>query len=327
MENEREYGTNGTERKKLKFYNRSVFSVPFRLLRILCCLLPAVMLPTAGGAGRQAGGLWASDRIIDIHGHIGEFRGFDLSTETLLSNIDRYGVALVLVSNIDGAELPDTTANTGETATNRVTVETVRKYPDRLRGILWTRPKDGSPARIEAMLKETLSATDKRPIFVGMKIHPEMNGFQADDPRVDGYMKLCEKYTLPAVFHSGKKGSSSAPEKIYALARRHPRVPVILYHMGFGRDHAHAIAVAREAIAKRDAQLYLETAQADPEAVLQAVRALGAARVLFGTDATYYGRDHYARYETLLARLKRELPAEDYALIIRGNAERLFNLK
>lgn len=327
MENKRNYGTYGMERNKLKDCEISVCSVPFRMFGILFCLLAAIVLLPAGGMGRQTGGLWASDRIIDIHGHIGEFRGFDLSTETLLSNINRYGVRLVLVSNIDGAELPGTTANTDEATTNRVTVDTVRKYPDRLRGILWTRPKDGSPARIEAMLNETLSATDKRPIFVGMKIHPEMNGFQADDPRIDGYMKLCEKYRLPAVFHSGKKGSSSAPEKIYALARRHPRAPVILYHMGFGRDHANAIAVAKDSLIKRDAQIYLETAQADSEAVLQAVRELGAGRVLFGTDATYYGRDHYARYDALLSKLKRELSAGDYALIIRGNAVRLFNLK
>lgn len=279
---------------------------------------------TQNGAAPAA---WASDRIIDIHGHIGEFRGYDLTTATLLANIDRFGVRLVLVSNIDGAELPGTTANTDELTTNRVTVETVRKYPGKLRGLIWTRPKDGSPAQIEPMLGETLSATDKSRIFVGLKIHPEMNDFPADDPRVDGYLALCEKYRLPAVFHSGKKGTTSAPEKIYAAARRHPRVAVILYHMGFGRDHANALAVAKEAATKRDAQLYVETAQADPEAVLQAIKDLGAERVLFGTDATYYGRDHYARYDALLARLKRELSAEDYGKVVRGNAERLFGLK
>lgn len=279
---------------------------------------------TQNGAAPAA---WASDRIIDIHGHIGEFRGYDLTTATLLANIDRFGVRLVLVSNIDGAELPGTTANTDELTTNRVTVETVRKYPGKLRGLIWTRPKDGSPAQIEPMLRETLSTTDKSRIFVGLKIHPEMNDFPADDPRVDGYLALCEKYRLPAVFHSGKKGTNSAPEKIYAAARRHPRVPVILYHMGFGRDHANALSVAKEAATKRDAQLYVETAQADPEAVLQAIKDLGSERVLFGTDATYYGRDHYARYDALLARLKRELSAEDYGKVVRGNAERLFGLK
>jgi predicted TIM-barrel fold metal-dependent hydrolase len=270
---------------------------------------------------------WAAERIIDIHGHIGEFKGFDLSTSTLLSNIERYGVRLVLVSNIDGAALAGTTANTDEETTNRLAVDTIRRHPDRLRGLIWTRPKDGAPAKVEPFLRETLSTTNKGKIFVGLKIHPEMNDFPADDPRVDGYLKLCEKYGLPAVFHSGKKGSNSAPEKIYAVARRHPRVHVILYHMGFGRDHANAIAVVKEAVAKRDAQLYAETAQADPDAVLQAIKELGSNRVLFGTDATYYGKDHYGRYETLLTRLKSELPAADYAKVIHGNAERLFKLK
>lgn len=264
----------------------------------------------------------AADRVIDVHGHIGSYKGYDLDTATLLGNIARYGVRLVLVSNIDGADLPGTTRNLDETAANQATVEIVRQNKDKLRGLIWTRPADGAPAKIEPFLKH-----DKERLFVGVKIHPEMNHFPADDARVDGYLRLCEQYRLPAVFHSGKRGSESDPVKIYAAARRHPRVPVILYHMGFGRDHAHAIAVAKEALVKKDAQLYVETAQAEPAAVLDAIKQLGAERVLFGTDATYYGKEHYARYEKLIVLLKEKLTAEEYAQVMRGNAERLFKLK
>lgn len=265
---------------------------------------------------------FAADRVIDVHGHIGSYKGYDLDTATLLSNIARYGVRLVLVSNIDGADLPGTTRNLDETAANQATVEIVRQHKDKLRGLIWTRPEDGAPAKIEPFLKN-----DKERIFVGMKIHPEMNHFPADDARVDGYLQLCAKYQLPAVFHSGKRDTDSDPAKIYAAARRHPRVPIILYHMGFGRDHAHAIAVAKAALTKKDAQLYVETAQAEPEAVLNAIKQLGAERVLFGTDATYYGKEHYARYEKLIGLLKENLSAKDYAKVMRGNAERLFKLK
>jgi hypothetical protein len=274
----------------------------------------------------KSSGRWGEHRIIDIHAHIGSYQGYDLRTETLMSNIERYGIRLALISNIDGAELPGTTQNLDETTANRITAETVRRYPDKLRGLVWTRPEDGSPEQVEPFLRDSLTTSVNPRVFVGMKIHPEMNHFPADDPRVDGYLRLCEKYQIPAVFHCDRAGSNAAPEKIYAAARRHPNVPIVLYHMGFKGPHDAAIAAVKEAMTKGDAQLYLETSQADPQAVLHAVKALGSERVLFGTDATYYGQAHYAKYEALFNRLKKELAVEDFAKVIRGNAERLFRL-
>jgi len=272
-------------------------------------------------------GLWSEHRIIDIHAHIGSFKGYDLSTPTLMSNIERYGIRLALISNIDGAELSQT-QNLDETKANQATVEHVRQYPEQLRGLVWARPQDGSPEKVEPFLQDSIATGPDQRVFVGMKFHPDMNHFHADDPRVDGYLRLCEKYQIPAVFHSGSDDSSnSAPQKIYAAARRHPTVLIILYHMGFLGPHGSAIAIVKEAIAKKDAQLYLETSQADPAAVLQAIKELGSERVLFGTDATYYGKEHYEKYEAMMGRLKNELSAEDFVKVVRGNAERLFRLR
>ena len=272
-------------------------------------------------------GLWQEHRLIDIHAHIGSFKGYDLSTPTLLDNIQRYGIQLALISNIDGAELPQT-QNLDEIKANQATAEHVRRYPDRLRGLVWIRPNDGAPATVEPFLQDSIATGPSPKVFVGIKFHPDMNNFPADDPRVDGYLQLCEKYALPAVFHSGSDDTSNAaPRRIYAAARRHPNVPIILYHMGFLGPHNAAIAVVKESLARGDAQLYLETAQADPTAVLQAIKTLSSARVLFGTDATYYGKTHYEKYAALLRRLKNELPAEDFAKVVRGNAEKLFKLR
>jgi predicted TIM-barrel fold metal-dependent hydrolase len=276
----------------------------------------------------RTGQPWASMEIIDVHGHIGTFRGYDLSLETLLDNVNRWGVRQVLISNIDGADLPGTTRNLDETEANRATADAVTRHPQQLRGLLWTRPSDGSAANLEAFLKpDDLIGGGAPRIFVGLKFHPDMNRFDADDPAVDPYLALCETYKLPAVFHSGAKGSPSDPEKIYAAARRHPAVPIVLYHMGFNADHAHAILVAKQANEKGDAQLYLETAQVDIDAVLNAIAQLGSDRVLFGTDAAYYGADHYARYEGLINTLKEKLSDADFANVTRENAKRLFHLK
>ncbi|HEX9654546.1 MAG TPA: amidohydrolase family protein [bacterium] len=260
------------------------------------------------------------DRIIDIHAHIGSFAGYDLSNETLLANLQHFNIALALISNIDGAQLPET-RNLDESAANQITLQTVRAHPGLLRGLAWARPidEDGSPAKLEPFLRDNH--------FVGVKLHPEMNHFAADDSLVDGYLSLCAKYDVPAVFHSGDAGSNADPQKIYQAAKRHPTVPVILYHMGFKGPHELAIAVVKQAMQKRDADLYLETAQADSQAVLEAIKELGAERVLFGTDATYYGKDHYAHYLPLMELLRRKLSAEEFAKVMRLNAVRLFKLE
>lgn len=268
---------------------------------------------------------WEPLNIIDIHGHIGTYRGFDLSKETLLDNIQRWGVKMVLVSNIDGAGLPEMTRDLDEREANREAEDVVSQYSTVLRGLLWTRPADGSITRIEGFL---LAQAEPGAVhtFVGLKFHPEMNQFAADDPVVDPYLALCEKYEMPAVFHSGAAGSNSDPEKIYAVAKRHPTVPIVLYHSGFEGNHDAAIEVAKKARAAGDADLYLETAQMDPDSVIKAILEVGSDRVMFGTDACYYGADHYSHYEKLIQRLLLDLSEEEFAQVVRENAKHVFNL-
>lgn len=286
-----------------------------------CGFLLLILCLFSSGCNRGAG-KWHELGIIDIHGHIGSFKGYDLSTETLLKNVHEYGLKLVLVSNIDGAELPET-ENVDELTANQRTVDFLSQHGKEFRGLLWSRPNDGSPANLERFLSDSTT----RPLFVGIKIHPEMNHFPADDSTVDGYLALCEKYRIPAVFHSDAPGSNADPRKIYAAARRHPIVPVILYHSGFKTNYDSAIVVVKEAIAKGDAQLHLETAQVNSDNVMRAINEVGANRVLFGTDATYFGKEHYKRYEALIEQLRKELSPGDFAKVVRENAEILFHLE
>ena len=262
---------------------------------------------------------WQSYAIIDIHAHIGSFKGYDLRTETLLDNLNRHHIGLALISNIDGAALPGKTLNLDELAANDVTLQTVAAHPNLLRGLAWARPRDGSPKNLEPYLRNHG--------FVGVKLHPEMNNFPADDPRVDGYLALCEAYQVPAVFHCDQPGTNAAPERIYAVARRHPTVPIVLYHMVFLGPHAPAVRVVAEALQKHDANLYLETSQADPQAVLSAITELGSKRVLFGSDATYFGTDHYQHYHALIENLRDQLSKAELADVLHRNAERLFRLE
>ena len=276
-----------------------------------------------GCSSAEEPGIWTDDRIIDIHAHVGSFEGYDLSIGTLLENMDRFGIDMALVSNIDGANVDGYTKNLSETATNETTAQIVMQYPQKLRGLLWAKPGEGSPGILEVFLSDERY----KGIFVGIKIHPEFNNFEADLPNAETYLELCEKYDIPAVYHSGGEGSNSDPQKIYEIAKRHPNVKIILYHTGFLGPHERAINIVKAAIEYGDADLYIETAQMDPEAVMKAVNELGADKVLFGTDATYYGKEHYEKYEALVNILKSRLNEQDFQKIVRGNAQRLFKLK
>ena len=77
--------------------------------------------------------------MVDSHAHLGTFGSFDLRLETLLGYIERSGVRLALVSNLDGSSA-QATRQLGSTAANQVTLETVRRHPGRLRGLLWANP-------------------------------------------------------------------------------------------------------------------------------------------------------------------------------------------
>ncbi len=94
--------------------------------------------------------------------------------------------------------------------------------------------------------------------------------------------------------------------------------------MGFTGAYQEAMATVKESIEKKDANLYLGTAQADPQFVLAAVKELGSDRVLFGTDATYYGQNHYEKYTDLVNLLHENLSESDFAKVMHGNAIKLF---
>jgi predicted TIM-barrel fold metal-dependent hydrolase len=267
---------------------------------------------------------------IDCHAHLGEFRGYDLSEETLLAELDRGNVALALVSNIDGADVPGKTRGLDEGAANRATAHAVHRNRRRLRGLLWARPNTGSASNLASFLEEHLPPLADDPwtrrVFVGIKLHPEMNGFAADDPAVDPYMELAREYRVPVVIHCDGQVDQASAARIHALARRHPQVPVVLYHMGFRGPYEPAIQAAQEAGERGDARLYLETAQAPVEAVLLALRQVGPRRILFGTDATYFGSGHYEHYRALRAALAGHLEEDELERVMRLNACQLFSL-
>ncbi len=97
---------------------------------------------------------------------------------------------------------------------------------------------------------------------------------------VDDLMGAAREMEIPVTIHTN--GNCPA---ISGLAGRFPEVPIIMEHMGYRHHVDLAVAAVRER-----PNLYLGTtvvAAAEPMAVKQAVQAVGAERVLFGSNAPW----------------------------------------
>ncbi len=191
-------------------------------------------------------------------------------------------------------------------------MDLLQEYKDKPNYVLYAtcQPGFGQPENIEKVITE---APDK---FKGLKFHPKQFDLRADASNYDEYLKLAEKYKLPCLFHSQvnidysngcakvvedvAKWDKSDPEFIYNLAKRHPKVPIIMAHMGAGGELAHqkAIDVLLKSIDNNNSRLYCDISWVDFEnglpskssnTIINLIDELkkrnALERVMFGTDA------------------------------------------
>lgn len=192
--------------------------------------------------------------------------------------------------------------------------------------VTWIRPGHDSPNEVESLIAAG---------FRGLKMHPTVDGYDADDPVVDPYLSIAQRYGVPVQIHSALD-DQSRPERIAALARRFPEVPVIVVHFELGAYHKHGVTE----IVRRVPNLYAETSWTNPDSILEAFRILGSDRTIFGTDATVDGPTHFDRtsvpdchgrfiysYPDVVAEVKRQSSPTDFYNWARGTATRLYNLR
>ena len=156
-------------------------------------------------------------------------------------------------------------------------------------------------------------------------------------------VKLMEQYGIELAIVSIL---STAPDEfcnpslMLELARKHPRVKIVMIHMSLGdkdSDNEAAIEAAKQA-----SNLYLDTSWVPSQKVIEAVREVGQDRVLFGTDAPlgsyfktgdYEHYDHYFLFDAIprqpppfIQTLQKELSPPEYEHVMYLNARRLYKL-
>ena len=191
-----------------------------------------------------------------------------------------------------------------------------------LRQLVWVVPGRTPVAEVRRRLEAG---------HVGLKLHPSLDRFPADDRRLDPYLRLAAEARVPVAVHSAP--GNADPDRIRRLAERFGSVPVLLYHTYLGPPWGRRRAARH---AQQQPNLYLETSWCGSREVLRLVDEAGPDRVLFGSDGAVDGPWHFVRrppnvegrqtYNEVLLALARELDPAAARMVLRDNTSRLFGL-
>jgi predicted TIM-barrel fold metal-dependent hydrolase len=176
-----------------------------------------------------------------------------------------------------------------------------------------------------AILREALGPLGLR----GIKIHCHVQEMGADDPRLDEVYRACAEAAVPVVIHAGRMPYSPgyrvdprtlcAAEQVDRALRRHPRLTMVVPHLGADEFDAYT------ALLDRHEHLYLDTTMAVCDFMpMRAPSSLfpgRADRLLYGTDFPNIPYPWDREVRQIVA-----TPMADDArrALLSGNAERLF---
>jgi amidohydrolase family protein len=249
--------------------------------------------------------LWIGFDALDAHLHVSGNGSGALGLGSLRTAMASAGMVCGVSSWIDNRAL------------DRVDCAAAGLFP-----LVWIRP--GETSRIE--VEERLASG-----AVGLKLHPTVDDFPADDRALDPFLEIAAEVGCPVACHSAP--GDADPDHIRRLAERFTDVPIILYHTYLGPSEGRRRAARH---VHEQPNLYLETSWCQWRTVERLIAEVGADRVLFGSDASIDGMAHYTRqppnvegqetYNDGLIPLVRKLGVEVSGKLMGDNARRLFGL-
>ncbi|MBS1251484.1 MAG: hypothetical protein MAG451_00517 [Anaerolineales bacterium] len=248
--------------------------------------------------------------IIDAHAHFGKvyYPIAYLTAEDILAYMDQEGIDISILSS--------TLAITYDFREgNRELAAAIHGHP-RLLGYVSVNlnyPEE-SIEELARYLGQSKCAGNQ---FVGVKVHPLLAKRRYDTPEGEALTRAVADYGVPILVHTFNSPLES-PWNVVPAAKANPDAPIILGHMG-GEAWWEGVRAAQES-----PNLYLEICgtRTDPEKVRAGIAAVGAERVLFGTDAIWFDAAHM-----LGAIEDAGLSSSERTLIMGENAKRLFKLE
>jgi len=225
--------------------------------------------------------------------------------ERLIHNMDKLGVAHSVIYSLEPL-----------TKTKDL-IEQVQAYPGRFSIF-------GSVCRAEPDPVGYLSPFIESKAIKGIKIHPMVGGYHADDlfDATKDFVALASEHNLPVAIHTGHipiesltgQAACSKISAIEPIIKAFPDCTFILNHLGWESWRA-AIEVAQ-----KNPHVMLETSWQPARIVRRAVDALGPERILFGSD--------YPMFQPWQAirEVKSALSAKEFEIVASKNGKRLLGL-
>jgi predicted TIM-barrel fold metal-dependent hydrolase len=160
---------------------------------------------------------------------------------------------------------------------NEYVREVVESIPG-LYALVWGNPRvPGYVQEVERYLEH--------PKFLGLKLHPLIDGYLPNDPSVHPMIELIVERDLPVLIHCGHP-IFTLPWSIEELAVSFPAAKIVIGHMG----HGNVVYINGSIeVALRNPNVYLETSGMPMHTkIREAYERVGETRVLFGTDVPFH---------------------------------------
>lgn len=245
--------------------------------------------------------------IIDVHTHMpAKNRG---KVEKILAEARYLGISRMCnLGDWPLGATPDQVVSA-----NNYTMQLARWRPDVFIGFCFLNPNHEK----KFVLNEISRCVEKGNLK-GVKLEVETN---ARSKRLDPIMKACARLKVPVLHHAwyktvGKILDESTPADIADLAGRHPNTKIIMAHLT-------AVGIRGVLDIQSYPNVYVDTSGSQPFSgiVEYAVAALGAQRILYGSDIT--GRDFSCQLGRIYGA---KISRRDRDLILGLNAKKLLRL-
>lgn len=169
----------------------------------------------------------------------------------------------------------------------------------------------------------------------GVKLHPDMQKFNIDDPKAYPIYELCMEYGLPILMHMGDpRFDFSHPDRLHHVLTDLPDLTVVGAHMGGWANWDYAC----ERLAGHK-NLYVDTSSSiatptkhygiephvtslTPDRAARLIRAWGVDKVLYGTDYPMWSQEEDIEVFFTLG-----LTEEENRAILSENAGRVFGIR
>ena len=165
---------------------------------------------------------------------------------------------------------------------------------------------------------------------IALKIHPASDGEGVDSPRYQQLLKVAQQMGLPVILHTGcihsrllyRDPHLSHVSHFQEWFENYPEIQFVLAHMNFHEPDA-ALDLCEQY-----GQLFVDTSWQPAEVIGEAVRRIGAERVLLGTDWPLIGGNMRVGRQRIDDAIKIGMLNESQAQLILGeNAAKLLGLK